>query len=225
MERPLKTVASGFLLNRRFVDLKPVTSPLLKIASWNILADQLHDAFPKVEKKFLVWEHRRELILKELRHFVENGFIIFCAEVDHFDEMKDFVKDIAHAVFKRKEDAKNPDKDGVAMFLPSAVYDLEEFNGFSLIEGHSHVCLICRVRNKETNSHFALCGTHLKAKVGNEDMREKQAQKIVELMKDSKTGILFLFFCQHFQSLKYCQIFKSFSETLTMFPIQKHTMF
>ena len=57
----------------------------LKVMTWNILCDSLSDAFDRVPKELLVWEHRQPLIVA---HILEQAPDVVCLqEVDRYDSL------------------------------------------------------------------------------------------------------------------------------------------
>ena len=45
----------------------------MRVLHWNVLAQQLSDAFPKVAPEYLTWEHRKPLFEQEFFKTRPNG--------------------------------------------------------------------------------------------------------------------------------------------------------
>ena len=63
--------AEGVLLGRTWTG-----EGTLGMAQFNCLADSLHDSFPRVAKKVLLWTHRRPLLFAEIGRFLDEGLIV-----------------------------------------------------------------------------------------------------------------------------------------------------
>ncbi len=103
-----------FLLSRSF---RPLPHSV-NIAQWNLLADNLSDAFPVVSKEYLSWSHRFPLLLVEMRKLLGLGCIVCCEEVGHFEDFNSALGDIADGYFAMKE------FDGCAVFIPKGTWEI-----------------------------------------------------------------------------------------------------
>ena len=142
------------------------------VAQWNILADRLSDAFPQVEKEYLSWSHRGPLIKQELRNWLHQGLIVCLEECDKFQELADALFDVAEGVFAEK------DVDGCAVFVPRDRFRILTAEHETLIGGgRSQLGLFVRLESilPGDSQQFLVCVTHLKAKLGFEEIRREQA--------------------------------------------------
>ena len=166
------------------------------VAQWNILADHLSDAFPMVEeKRFLSWEHRGPLIVEEMRRWLRLGLVVCMQEVDKFADLERAVRDEAVGIFAEKH------TDGCAMFVPRGRYSVLDSGHERLLgEGHSHLMLHCRLEDA-TGRRFLLVTTHLKAKVGNEEIRDRQTKALAAKSQKVKQPDDILIVCGDFNDI------------------------
>ncbi|MEZ6017417.1 MAG: endonuclease/exonuclease/phosphatase family protein [Planctomycetota bacterium] len=158
----------------------------LVVVTWNVLADSLSDAFPKVPASELSWTHRSRNILAELtleRPFGRLPDLICLQEVDRFDEL---AAGLAREGFVGTWFPKAEGRDGVALFHLSTALErvpLDDPEASTLRfrqpsgEPASQVALVERFRRPE-GSTLLVATTHLRAKVGHEAERLAQAQQL-----------------------------------------------
>lgn len=170
----------GLLLGRALVRCAP-DAHCLGVVQWNILADSLSDAFPRVDKRLLRWEHRFPLLLAELRRFLSRGWIVACEELEHYSDFERELGDVADCAFAQKL------VDGCALFVPRATGRIVKSERRVLLEGESsRVALLARVSLRDWETELPVAVTHLKAKVGFEELRRRQSLALCDALEQWK---------------------------------------
>ena len=117
---------------------------------WNILANKLADAFPKVPQEFLAWDYRFNLIIQHIEHI--NPDCIGLSEVDLYP----IYKDIAYAMQKLGYTdyfvEKSNGISGSAIFYKKDKFVCLEQNSFTFSSKDSQFYMYCRLAPKSSNS-------------------------------------------------------------------------
>jgi endonuclease/exonuclease/phosphatase family metal-dependent hydrolase len=148
------------------------------------------------DRKYLSWPHRFPLILQDLRALLGLGLIVCAEEVDHIEDYEQALQEEAICIWAKKR------VDGTAMFIPKDRYRVLEYEGVPLVEGNAQIGLFCRLESlKAPSQTYLLVATHLKAKVGFEDLRQRQATalcKEIAARRDAKDAV---FVCGDFNDI------------------------
>ncbi|CAD8086794.1 unnamed protein product [Paramecium primaurelia] len=147
----------------------------IKIFQWNTLADTLSDAFPLINKEFLQWNHRSQLIAQFIKHYSSD---IYCfEEVDHPEFFEQVLQD--HLFIYQKKQHNN---DGILIAYRKNL-KLQSVNIIPFLENN-------KVSNqffiKVDFLDFVLIVTHLKAKTDFEKIRRNQLEQINKQLKEDK---------------------------------------
>ena len=134
---------------------------MIKIISYNILADSLADSFPNVDPELLQWSVRSRRILEQLRTLAPID-VICLVECDHYDFFKRELESEYEGVFEQKRSEQK--KDGTAIFWCKKTISLvEQLPTLRLLSDQSQTATILRFQHKETEKQFIFIGTHLKS--------------------------------------------------------------
>jgi nocturnin len=96
--------------------------------------------------------------------------------VDHFDQFEEALGARAYCFFAGKGD-----RDGCALFVPKKRFAmLGEPEKVLLEKKMSQVALIVRIKDLTSNRHVTVACTHLKAKYGFEEVRQRQAKAVCD---------------------------------------------
>ncbi|CAK88521.1 unnamed protein product (macronuclear) [Paramecium tetraurelia] len=147
----------------------------LKILQWNTLADTLSDAFPLINKQFLQWNHRSQLIAQFLK---QHPCDVYCfEEVDHPEFFQQVLVD--HLFIYQK---KQHNSDGILIAYRKDL-KLQSVNIVPFLENN-------KVSNqffiKVDFLDFILVVTHLKAKTDFEKIRRNQLEQLNKCVKEDK---------------------------------------
>ncbi|CAD8097405.1 unnamed protein product [Paramecium sonneborni] len=147
----------------------------VKICQWNTLADTLSGAFPQVNKQFLSWNHRSQLISQYIKN---NNCDIYCfEEVDHPEFFETILQD-HHFIFQKKQH----NNDGI-LIAYKKTFKLQSVNIIPYLENN-------KVSNqffiKVDFLDFILIATHLKAKTEFENIRRTQLEQLNKYLQENK---------------------------------------
>jgi len=166
------------------------------VMHWNVLADKFAVGddlgFPYAEKKYLTWEYRLPLIKEELKR--GDADIIGLAEVDRFsDFFEPYLKNLGYnGIYGRNvtgDESSEKRKDAVALFYKTSKFELQQHQLITLEGGQKSIIVNLKEKDGGKNNVFVVM-SHLKAKVGFEDVRERQGKEILkglsQFIADSK---------------------------------------
>jgi len=159
--------------------IKNLKMESFKVVHWNVLADSLSDGFPYVNPKYLKWQYRLNLILKQLQK--TNADIINLVEVD-FDCVHYFKSAFPDYFYSYAKKNSSDNKEGVLMLINLKKFKVLETNTLNLLKDRSQVAEIIKIKDRKTENVFNLVGTHLKAKPGFEKSRLKQVETILNFI-------------------------------------------
>ena len=162
----------GALLPRTFVGSE---DGLLRVLQWNVLADQLADNFPRVDRALLQWEGRFALMKAELTR--ANADLLCLEEVDHYADFESFLLPLGYSgVYRQKEGWHN---DGTAIFLRTSKLTLETQHSAVFSGGKRQVYVSLLLRERQTSRQFVVIATHLKSGTRFESHREVEVQQVL----------------------------------------------
>jgi nocturnin len=143
--------------------------------TWNLLADQLADGFPKVNPQNLSWSTRQELILMEIERI--NSDILLTQELDHYSDFLDpYMKNRGfNSIFKQKGGWH---RDGIAIFYRSSMFNCLE-NYLIDLQGPQYAI---GLKLQWEDQVFYVFTTHLKAKKQYDSVRVEQVSCIFEFI-------------------------------------------
>lgn len=161
------------------------------ILQMNTLADGLCDSnsFPFSDPATLEWEYRKQHLVSIL---TEHPHDILCLqEVDKFEEY--YEKSLAakgyQGIFKEKSDANyRPARDGCALFYNSSRFEVVDKRLVELSPQHSQIAILVKLRFVEEGNNekkgVIIATTHLKAKVGFEELRLRQGHALLQRIQE-----------------------------------------
>lgn len=152
------------LLKREWVSVNP--DPFT-VMSFNVLAESHANAFCKVvNPEYLTPEYRTPRILAEIERFSPD--VICLQEVERFEVFNEALVKLGYknGLFRMKRDSS----DGCALFYKSS-FQLCTAHMFTYADS-SQPCIIAKLTRYD--KELIVCNTHLKAKSGNEEIREAQ---------------------------------------------------
>jgi mRNA deadenylase 3'-5' endonuclease subunit Ccr4 len=149
-----------------------------KIIHWNTLADSLSDGFPYINKTYLTWEHRKDLIIKRIKQ--ENADIICLVEIDEKD--RSILDELCMNYWYNYVKKNSVDNDEGCLVLVNKRFDILTKYSIILKKGRSQIAIIMKLRDTYNGYTFKLVSTHLKAKPGWEETRLKQCKAIMDMI-------------------------------------------
>ena len=114
---------------------------------WNILADKLSDAFPKVSPEFLKWEYRLNLILKHIEYL--NPDCIGLSELDVYPIYKDVANGLQKLGYNDYFIEKSNGISGSGIFYKKNKFVCLEQNSFTFSKKDSQFFMYCRLAYKQ----------------------------------------------------------------------------
>eukprot|EP01091_Cochliopodium_minus_P017308 TRINITY_DN6744_c0_g1_i1.p1 TRINITY_DN6744_c0_g1~~TRINITY_DN6744_c0_g1_i1.p1 ORF type:complete len:275 (+),score=76.03 TRINITY_DN6744_c0_g1_i1:80-904(+) len=165
------------MIERTFKILKKETNDhTIKISQFNMLADQLSDGgFKNINKSWIEWKHRKPLIIKELENV--NADIMCIEENDKFEDLKNHFQNFQGIHFPKKGDSKK-ERDGSTIFFRKELFELIEKK-----KVRKSNTIIAKLKYKANNKEIIVAALHLKAKSGNEKIRESQIKILLDELK------------------------------------------
>eukprot|EP01102_Stenamoeba_stenopodia_P010430 TRINITY_DN3141_c0_g1_i1.p1 TRINITY_DN3141_c0_g1~~TRINITY_DN3141_c0_g1_i1.p1 ORF type:complete len:400 (-),score=97.24 TRINITY_DN3141_c0_g1_i1:147-1346(-) len=172
--------------------------PSFTILQMNTLADSLCNAksFPFSDPAALEWEFRKQHLVSIL---TEHPHDILCLqEVDKFEEYYEASLGAKgyKGIFKGKSDA-NPHatRDGCALFYNTTRFQVVEKRFVELSPQHSQIAILVKLRLLDDNDDdvgqdqkpqkgVVVATTHLKAKVGFEELRLQQGRALLQRIRE-----------------------------------------
>jgi len=148
--------------------------PTLTVMSFNVLAESLANTFPNVNPEHLTPEYRTPRILAEIESLCPD--VVCLQEVERFEVFNQALGRLGYepGLFRMKRDSG----DGCALFYKSS-FELRTSHMFTYANS-SQPCIIARiVRAGRVGRSLVVCNTHLKAKRGNESIREAQVHELL----------------------------------------------
>ncbi|OMJ92906.1 hypothetical protein SteCoe_4242 [Stentor coeruleus] len=147
-----------------------------KVMQWNVLADQLATDFPAVDPRFLQWEYRKGLILKEIDRVAPD--LLCVEEMDHYEDyFKQSMEERGFcSVYRKKGDWHN---DGLAIFYKKDVFEKHEEYYVEFPGSQFAIGLMLQ----KGPQRFYIFVTHLKAKKAFDDIRVTQVQTLLSFIQ------------------------------------------
>lgn len=156
------------------------------VKSFNILANSLSDAFPKVNPEYLTWRYRKQMIIDEILSHTPD--IIGLQEVD-----EDIYNDFSFEGYKKCFIKKPGNSDGCAVFVSSAFEIIKkDFILYSTLlnKPSNQVAIVLLLKHVASSQEIIFVNTHLKAKTHEEDARVEQATAILNYIGDKRPAII-----------------------------------
>jgi len=182
--------------NRREWNVLNDKNSHLTVFHWNALADYLSDAFPNTDPQVLKWEYRCPLHLEVLRKC--DADFISLVEIDHYDDV--FSNELSslgyRSIFKKKV---NDSLDGCVLCWKSSITLVDSMT-IEYMEGFSQVAIV-GCFTMENGMGVCVATTHLKASVGNEDVREREGRILIEKISAFNTNNYPVIICGDFNDV------------------------
>jgi len=186
-----------------------------KLIQWNVLASGEffcnQSSFPQVDKKYLTWEHRKNLFYEIIRKL--NADLFCLEEIDDYEKIKNDVFDDLLTTYSSIYYSKKTGGQGIALFYKNDFFELlHSYNIFYRGENPGIISnqffSIYFMKEKKQNKTFCLIITHLKAKKEFEELRKIQVNHLCETINQNEE---FLQFYKKFncQSLILCGDFNT----------------
>lgn len=177
---------------KRFRKDKPVSSSedsfVLRLLSFNILAQNLLEAYPYLykqhDKRALLWERRRRLIVQEILETKANVICLQEMQTDHLDEFLDPFKELGYDYLYKKR--TNDKRDGLLFLYRADQFILKEHvkvelyqSGIELLS-RDNVGIIAKLALKESpDTELVIATTHLLYNPKRNDVRLGQTQLLL----------------------------------------------
>lgn len=149
---------------------------IMRVMQWNMLADQLAENFPRVNRDVLSWERRLELVKGEIER--ADADLVCLEEVDNYADIESFLLPKGYEGVYRKKDGWH--RDGTAIFVRSSQFLIESQHSAVFSGGKRQVYVSLLLRHKQTDMQFVVIATHLKSGVQFESHREREVQQILQ---------------------------------------------
>ena len=158
---------------------------------WNILSKSElmcnKSSFPKIDEKFLEWNHRRDLFTKIFAQI--NPDIICLQEVDDYDEIKENF--FSSGKYESEYFKKNGGIQGIAIFynplkLTMLYNQTVTLPKDDLGNSSSQNFVFCIMQEKISNKIICLITTHLKSKTAFETVRLSQVKFLLKYIDEDK---------------------------------------
>jgi len=148
---------------------------------WNILADYLSEDFPHSDPNILKWEYRAPRILNIIKE--SNADLISLVEVDHYSDFIEPELSVLgyKSLFQKK---KGNNLDGCVLAWKNS-FVLESYEILEYLEDNSQIAIIAFFNFN--GKGLCVVTTHLKAKVGFEDIRAREISILLEKLKAVNT--------------------------------------
>ncbi|CEL93499.1 unnamed protein product [Vitrella brassicaformis CCMP3155] len=190
LQRDVLLPRSAIVLNEPLDEQTPTTYRF-SVLQFNTLADQYSQQdnnFVQCEPSVLEFSYRGSLLLAEITR--EQPDIVCLEEVDKFDFFTEHLKRLGYLgqFLPKRDERRMGTADGCAIFYKEDKFAEVRHKGFYFEDAAggtkmSQGALALELQNTQIDKRLLVVVTHLKAKMGHEDVRLTQIQQLIKYLQ------------------------------------------